>query len=45
MTLLITIEPDGVFNGRCAMKMKSDAIKKPLSETPVSTGSKLSKDP
>ena len=41
---VITIKPGGIFNGKCAMKTKSDASKKPLSTTPISSDSELSRD-
>ena len=41
---MITIAPGGIFNGKCAMKSKPDALK-PLSTTPIPASSELSQDP
>ena len=42
---VISIEPGGIFNGKCAMKTKPHAPQKPLTATPNPTSSELSQDP
>ncbi|MDJ0985709.1 MAG: polymer-forming cytoskeletal protein [Desulfobacterales bacterium] len=42
---VISIEPGGRFNGKCAMRTKLDALKKPLSAPPNPARSELSQDP